>query len=331
MREHLRAGNHVTLIAGFRSADLLFWTGEDERVGRCRREFGDQLDVIYTTNDGTFGVKGFVTTPLEEMLSATSAARARDRRGRHHRPAADDARRQRPDPPYGVPVTVASLNSIMVDATGMCGACMVPVTIDGKMVRKHACIDGPEIDAHIIDWDKFLPRFGQFRTQEQVRFPRFFVCQRVGFMLPVFPDAATDPLFQELHWRLVAEGRMLPFSVVKDLDVFKGGRLDFGMSRVANTMHPLVLEAVEPALRRRVIPAVPLPAHRAGHAVGLELVLKDMAGVLAAPVGVVHQPIAGRFLNQAMVSASVTMSAVMRGFSDQPTTSRLNRSSTIAR
>ena len=67
--------------------------------------------------------------------------------------------------PYGVR-TVASLNSIMVDATGMCGACMVPVTIDGKMVRKHACIDGPELESHIIDWDKFLPRFMQFRKQE---------------------------------------------------------------------------------------------------------------------------------------------------------------------
>ena len=55
----------------------------------------------------------------------------------------------------------------MVDATGMCGACMVPVVIDGKPVRKHACIDGPEIDSHIIDWDKFLPRFGQFSAQEQ--------------------------------------------------------------------------------------------------------------------------------------------------------------------
>jgi glutamate synthase (NADPH/NADH) small chain len=66
---------------------------------------------------------------------------------------------------YEVP-TVVSLNSIMVDATGMCGACMVPVTIDGKMVRKHACIDGPELDAHIIDWDKFLPRFNQFKEQE---------------------------------------------------------------------------------------------------------------------------------------------------------------------
>jgi len=43
----------------------------------------------------------------------------------------------------------------------------VPVVIDGAMVRKHACIDGPEIDSHIIDWDKFLPRFGQFRAQEK--------------------------------------------------------------------------------------------------------------------------------------------------------------------
>ena len=68
--------------------------------------------------------------------------------------------------PYGVK-TVASLNSIMVDATGLCGACMVPVNIDGKRVRTHACIDGPEIDAHLIDWDKFLPRFNLFKPQEQ--------------------------------------------------------------------------------------------------------------------------------------------------------------------
>ena len=44
---------------------------------------------------------------------------------------------------------------------------MVPVQVEGRMVRKHACIDGPEINSHIIDWDKFLPRFGLFRDQEQ--------------------------------------------------------------------------------------------------------------------------------------------------------------------
>ncbi len=67
-REHLRLGNHVTLISGFRSKDFLFWVGENERVGKLQAEFGRQLDVIYTSNDGTFGEKGFVTAPLERML-----------------------------------------------------------------------------------------------------------------------------------------------------------------------------------------------------------------------------------------------------------------------
>ncbi|MCJ7451274.1 MAG: sulfide/dihydroorotate dehydrogenase-like FAD/NAD-binding protein, partial [Steroidobacteraceae bacterium] len=167
MREHLRLGNHVTLIAGFRSSSLLFWTGKQERIPSLQAEYGDQLDVIYTSNDGTFGTKGFVTGPLEAMLADGSSSK-----GRRiaevitvgpplmMRAVSDLTR------PYGVR-TVSSLNSIMVDATGMCGACMVPVTIDGRMVRKHACIDGPELDAHIIDWDKFLPRFNTFKAQEE--------------------------------------------------------------------------------------------------------------------------------------------------------------------
>jgi glutamate synthase (NADPH/NADH) small chain len=60
----------------------------------------------------------------------------------------------------------ANLDPIMVDATGMYGACMVPVNIDCKLVRKHACVDGPEIDGHIIDRDKFLPRFNLFKSQK---------------------------------------------------------------------------------------------------------------------------------------------------------------------
>jgi len=166
MREHLRAGNHVTLISGFRSADLLFWTGDDERVAALQREFGDRLEVVYTTNDGTYGTRGFVTAPLEAMLDAAAAGGGRQVAEVvaigppvMMRAVSDLTLR------FGVR-TVASLNSIMVDATGMCGACMVPVTVDGRTVRKHACIDGPEIDAHIIDWEKFLPRFGQFRSQE---------------------------------------------------------------------------------------------------------------------------------------------------------------------
>jgi glutamate synthase (NADPH/NADH) small chain len=162
VREHLRLGNHVTLIAGFRSKELMFWTGPGERVPALQDEFGDQLDVVYATNDGSFGVEGFVTTPLASMLEAGRPIAEVTTIGppMMMRAVADLTR------PYGVK-TVASLNSIMVDATGMCGACMVPVVADGKLVRRHACIDGPEIDAHTIDWDKFLPRFGLFKAQER--------------------------------------------------------------------------------------------------------------------------------------------------------------------
>jgi glutamate synthase (NADPH/NADH) small chain len=162
MREHLRMGNHVTLISGFRTKDLMFWDKPDGRVGQLQSEFPELLDVIYTTNDGSFGVNGFVTGPLQEMLDGNG--RAIGEVVTIGPPlmmrAVSDLTK-----PYGVK-TVASLNSIMVDATGMCGACMVPVNVDGKMIRKHACIDGPELDSHIIDWDKFLPRFLQFRKQE---------------------------------------------------------------------------------------------------------------------------------------------------------------------
>ncbi|BEV71726.1 hypothetical protein THUN1379_12080 [Paludibacterium sp. THUN1379] len=166
LREHLRMGNHCTLISGVRSADLAFWDGPTDRVAMLKAEFGDQLEVIYTSNDGSLGMQGFVTTPLQQMLDDNQAGKGRPIAEvitigppMMMRAVCDQTR------PYQAK-TVASLNSIMVDATGMCGACMVPVNVDGKLVRKHACIDGPEIDGHVIDWDKFLPRFGQFRKQE---------------------------------------------------------------------------------------------------------------------------------------------------------------------
>jgi glutamate synthase (NADPH/NADH) small chain len=148
---------------GFRSKELMFWVGEGERVAALQAEFGDLLECVYTTNDGSFGIEGFVTVPLKEMLDGAATL-----------PVAEVVTIGPPlmmrsvsdlTKPYGVHC-VASLNSLMVDATGMCGACMVPVLVDGKLVRKHACVDGPEIDAHTIDWDKFLPRFSIFKAQE---------------------------------------------------------------------------------------------------------------------------------------------------------------------
>ncbi len=166
MREHLRMENHVTLIAGYRNKDLMFWMDDGERIDLLKKEFGDQLDVITTTNDGSFGIKGFVTTPLEAMLKDEKTFKGRTIAEviaigppLMMRAVSDLTKA------YEVP-TVVSLNSIMVDGTGMCGACMVPCEIDGKLIRKHACIDGPELDSHIIDWEKFLPRFDVFKEQE---------------------------------------------------------------------------------------------------------------------------------------------------------------------
>ena len=180
-REHLELGNHVTLIVGFRSETLLFWNGEVGRLTSLKKRYGDLVDIVFTSDDGSFGVPGMVTGPLKEMLDAsTGSAQAADVAGTGVRRVAEVVTIGPPrmmeavcnlTRPYGTR-TVASLNSIMVDATGMCGACMVPVLQDGKLVRKHACIDGPEIDGHIIDWGKFLPRFGQFRARERASMER---------------------------------------------------------------------------------------------------------------------------------------------------------------
>jgi len=165
-RAHLRLGNHVTMIVGFRSAEHLFWVAAHERMGRLKADFGDRLDLIYCSNDGSFGLKGFVTAPLAEMLAAGSVSKGR-KIARVISVGPPLMMRAVSDltAPYGV-ATVVSLNSIMVDATGMCGACMVPVLTGGKTERRHACIDGPEFDAHTVEWDKFLPRFAQFKAQE---------------------------------------------------------------------------------------------------------------------------------------------------------------------
>ncbi len=167
-REHLRLGNHVTLIVGFRSEALLFWNGEAARLGQLARQWGDRVELVFASDDGSVGVHGTVAVPLRAMLDA-------DRAGTSARRVAEVVTIGPPRMMEAIcnltradgVKTVASLNSIMVDATGMCGACMVPVIEDGKLVRKHACIDGPEIDGHAIDWEKFLPRFNQFRAAER--------------------------------------------------------------------------------------------------------------------------------------------------------------------
>ena len=97
------------------------------------------------------------------------------------------------------------------------------------------------------------------------------------------------PVIQELDWRPISEGRVLPLPVVENLNVFEAGCLHVAMGGTTQAMYPFILKAVEPALSRRVIPKITLSAHRTGHAECLELVLKGMAGVLAPLVRVMHQ------------------------------------------
>ncbi len=98
-----------------------------------------------------------------------------------------------------------------------------------------------------------------------------------------------DPALQELDWRLVAERGVATTPIVKHLDVIE--RIGNGLAArcVTSAMRPLVLQAVEEALGRRIVPAVTFPAHARDHAVLGELLLASVAGVLTAPIRVMDQ------------------------------------------
>ena len=134
------AGNEVIGIIGARSADLLFW--EDKM-----RTVTDEL--IVCTDDGSYARKAVVTVPLKELLDAGRPIRRIWGIG----PAIMMKFVSLTSQPYGVP-TIVSLNSIMVDGTGMCGACRV--SVGGRTY--FACVDGPEFDGHQVDWDLLLTR-----------------------------------------------------------------------------------------------------------------------------------------------------------------------------
>jgi NAD(P)H-flavin reductase len=144
-----QAGNEVITIMGARCKDLLFW---EDRL----RSVSDEL--IVTTDDGSYARKGLVTEPLKEVLE-------RDRRiGRVIAigPAVMMKFCSLTTKPFGV-TTIVSLNAIMVDGTGMCGCCRV--SING--VTKFVCVNGPEFDAHQVDWDLLFNRQRIFCDEEK--------------------------------------------------------------------------------------------------------------------------------------------------------------------
>ncbi len=149
------AGNKVISILGARTKDLMFL--EDEV-----RAISDE--VIITTDDGSYGIHGFVTEALKGLIEEGRAPDIVVAIGPvpMMKAVAELTR------PYGIR-TVVSLNPIMVDGTGMCGGCRV--TVDGE--AKFACVDGPEFDAHKVDFDDLKIRLTAFRSQEQESVERF--------------------------------------------------------------------------------------------------------------------------------------------------------------
>jgi ferredoxin--NADP+ reductase len=145
------AGNTVLGIIGARSKELLFW--EDKMRQVC-----DELTVC--TDDGSYGRQALVTMPLQEILGAYKAPDGVARVWAIG-PAIMMKFCARTTEPFAVP-TIVSLNSIMVDGTGMCGACRVEVGGQTRFV----CVDGPEFDGHLVDWDLLMSRQRIYLAEE---------------------------------------------------------------------------------------------------------------------------------------------------------------------
>lgn len=145
------AGNNVISIIGARNKGLLFW--EDKM-----RSVSDEMAVC--TDDGSYGRKALVTEPLKELLENKDKIITRIWA---IGPAIMMKFVSQTTKPYNIP-TVVSLNTIMIDGTGMCGGCRVLLDEGAQFV----CVDGPEFDGHKVNWDSLLSRLQFYRDEERV-------------------------------------------------------------------------------------------------------------------------------------------------------------------
>ena len=154
-------GAKVDMIVGFRSMDLAILM--DELQNACN-------NLIVMTDDGSNGHKGFVTTALEEQLKAGADYQRVIAIGPMPmmRAVCELTR------PYGIQ-TIVSMNPIMIDGTGMCGGCRL--TVGGE--TKFACVDGPEFDGHLVDFDEAMKRSRMYRDQEKISMEKHF-CNLTG-------------------------------------------------------------------------------------------------------------------------------------------------------
>jgi ferredoxin--NADP+ reductase len=143
-----KAGNRVLTVIAARNKDLIIL--EDEI-----RKWSDE--VIVMTDDGSYGRQGLITAGMEEIIQREKVDECIVIGPAIMMKFASILTKK-----YNIP-TQASLNSIMVDGTGMCGACRV--TVDGK--TRFTCVDGPEFDAHKVDFDEMLMRLGGYSQEEK--------------------------------------------------------------------------------------------------------------------------------------------------------------------
>ncbi|MFC1493048.1 sulfide/dihydroorotate dehydrogenase-like FAD/NAD-binding protein [candidate division KSB1 bacterium] len=148
------AGNHVTSIMGFRNKDLVILEDEITAISD---------EVIITTDDGSYGEKGFVTQPLQGMLEKGVQIGVVYAIG----PMIMMYNVTKVTKPFNS-LTYVSLNPIMVDGTGMCGGCRV--SVDSKM--KFACVDGPEFDGHKVDFEELLARLSTYQSMEKAAYEK---------------------------------------------------------------------------------------------------------------------------------------------------------------
>ncbi len=142
-------GTEVHTVAGFRDDSFIILEDELEKVS-------DKL--IITTDDGSNGVKGFVTDRLKELIEAGEEYDAVIAIGplMMMRAVANITKE------YGIK-TIVSMNPVMIDGTGMCGGCRV--TVGGE--TKFACVDGPDFDGHLIDWESAINRQKMYKSEEK--------------------------------------------------------------------------------------------------------------------------------------------------------------------
>ncbi len=153
------AGNYVISIIGFRNKDHVIL---EEEMRKC----SDELYIL--TDDGSYGKKGFTTDELQELENAGRKMDLVIAIG----PAIMMKKVSEMTKQYNVK-TIVSLNSTMMDATGMCGGCRVEV--DGE--TKFACVDGPEFDGHKVNFDLLIKRLSTYEKQEKEALNRYKDCK----------------------------------------------------------------------------------------------------------------------------------------------------------